>query len=71
MDNFSDFYHHLAAQLIILRNLITKNVNFHILYSFLFLPPTLAFDCKCSLNNKSKINGLIENKIFSLFLCCT
>ena len=58
MDNFSVFYHHLAAKLIIVRNLIAKNVNFHILFLFLFLPPTLAFDCKCSLNNTSKNNGL-------------
>ena len=58
MDNFSDFYHHLAAKSIIVHKLITKNVNFHILFLFLFLPPTLAYDCKCSLNNKSKINGL-------------
>ena len=40
MDNFSDFYHHLAAKLIIVYNLLTKNVNFHIL--FLFLPPTVS-----------------------------
>ena len=63
MDNFSDIYHHLAAKSIIVHKLITKNVNFHILFLFLFFPPTLAFDCKCSLNNKSKINGLISHHI--------
>ena len=62
MDNFSDFYHHLAAKPIIVYNLMTKNVNFHILFLFLFLPPTLAFDCKCSLNNKSKIKGRSRGK---------
>ena len=58
MDNFSDFFHHLAAKQIIVHNLIAKNVNLHILFLFLFLPPTLAFDCKCSLNNESKNKGL-------------
>ena len=42
MDNFSDFYHHLAAKQIIVHNLVNKNVNFHILFLFLFLSPTLA-----------------------------
>ena len=47
VDNFSDFYHHLAAKPISVHKLIIKNVNFHILCLFLFLPPTLVFDCKC------------------------
>ena len=44
---FIDFYHHLAAQPFVVRNLITKNVSLYILLLFillfLFLPPTLAF----------------------------
>ena len=40
MDNFSDFFQHLVAKPIIVYNLPTKNVNFHIL--FLFLPPTVT-----------------------------
>ena len=70
MDNFSDFYHHLAAKSIIVHKLITKNVNFHILFLFLFLflPLTLAFDCKCSLNNKSKIKGISLGSKWTNFL---
>ena len=70
MDNFSDFYHHLAAKSIIVHKLITKNVNFHILFLFLFLPSTLAIDCKCSLNNKSKIKGISLGSKWSKFLFC-